>query len=91
MPATLTQSLFALHFAVLGSAVSARLVAKFGAEAVCVQEKLCLQVESAVATVEGSSDDLHKCATAINDLAYNVCELSCGFAQQCFLCKSCCA
>ncbi|DBA75369.1 TPA: hypothetical protein ACH3X1_010636 [Trebouxia sp. C0004] len=30
------------------------------------------KVESAVATVDGSSDDLHKCATAINDLAYKV-------------------
>ncbi|KAL0034105.1 hypothetical protein WJX79_009107 [Trebouxia sp. C0005] len=30
------------------------------------------KVESAVATVDGSSDDLHKCTSAINDLAYKV-------------------
>ena len=42
------------------------------------KKTLCLQVESAVATVDGGSDDLHKCATAINDLAYKVCGLSCA-------------
>lgn len=80
-----------LHFAVLSSEMAARVAAKFGAKAVCVQENLSLQVESAVATVEGSSDDLQKCATAINDLAYKVCGCLCAFAQQCFLCKSCCS
>ena len=74
--------------------MAARVVTKFGAKAVCFQENSCLQVESAVATVDGSSEDLHKCATAINDLAYKVSGLSCALCPAvlslqkllCFIC-----
>jgi len=91
VPAISTQSLFALHFAVFDLQWQHECWPSLAQRRSVFKKTSWLQVESAVATVDGSSDDLHKCATAINDLAYKVCGLSCGFAQQCVLCKGCCA